>query len=238
MEIKDISTDWEKYKIRPGNPPMRKTTSIDLLVIHHTADNDDIVGKDVYKIINYHTHPNHVCSTGCWTMCYHYYIENVEEKPIVWHAVPDHIVTFHAGKWNKRSLGIVVDGDKDSPIESDKGKYESTIQLLADLCIKYDLNPYIAILGHKHLYWYGWKMNSGKFMLNTECPGALDIKRMRQDVSDLLSTRGYISAKIDLECMVYKGENFLTEERYDQLSAQFNNLDYINGPNREPNRGE
>jgi hypothetical protein len=231
---KDISQNWRTAgedlgnPRRPGNPPMRRLQEIDMLTVHATSD-EDLEGKDVDAIIRYHTKSNHVCNgeRGCWTICYHYYIEDIGKDTIVWKTVPENIITFHAGKWNKRAVGVVVDKRMTDVVTGDK--YKALVQTLADLCEKFDLNPKLAIVGHRNLYWSGWEHNnSGSFVQKTQCPGILPIEALRKDVAKVLDERGYIIIEPENKAVIYKDEEFYTYDVYNYLSSSYNYL-----PNRE-----
>lgn len=188
----DISLEWPKYNKRTGVPPKRKMSDIDMLIVHCTADEDQ-VGEDVYSIIKYHTNPNHVCANGCWTICYHYYIENIKNETVLWKTVPEDIITFHAGIWNSRSIGVVI--DKRENDEIDNNKKEALIDILAELCYKFNINPFLGIWAHRHLYFTGWKIDpkTGLIIQNKTCPGILqksyDFNNLRKDVYNVLNSK-------------------------------------------------
>lgn len=221
--INDVSQDWAKYKIRAGMPPTRRTVEIDMIVVHCTGD-EDLLGQDLDSIIYYHTHPNHVCNTGCWSICYHYYIENIKQHAFVHHTVPNDIITFHAGKWNRRSIGLVIDKrEKDIP-SSDI--YEALVDTLSNLCIDYKLNPQVAIFGHRHLYWSGWEMKNGIFLQKKTCPGALGVpfQQLRDDVDAKVKERGYTHPDVLWSSMIVNGEVFVTEDQFNAVSSISNDL--------------
>jgi len=230
---KDISNEWQTAaeKVgntpRPGEPKYRRAQSIDMIVVHETQD-DDKVGEDVWSIIKYHTAPNPVCSTGCWTICYHYYVERLKQDTVVWKTVPEEIITFHSGMWNDRSIGVVVDKTDKDIVTGEK--YTALVNLLADLCISHNLNPRMAIVGHRNLYWSGWREpEKGKIVLNKTCPGAISIVQLRLDVADILGERGFMCPPVADLARIYKGEEYYTVEIYDILSKKFNRLHETEG---------
>ena len=228
MKYKDISADWPKYNHRAGYPKTRREVEIDMLVIHCTAD-DDMVGEDVYRIINYATHPNHVCSTGCWTIFYHYYIESVRGETTIWKTAPHDIQTFHAGLWNKRSLGIVVDKKEQTVVTEDK--YKALVELLVDLCITYKLNPYVAIVGHRNLYWTGWEIVNGIFKQKKTCPGVLPIITLQDDVVKGLEDEGYICPTLVVTPYMKNLEPYVTLEYYDHVNSANFLVEKVNANN-------
>lgn len=228
---RDISKDWKKYSRREGHPPTRREVEIDQLVVHCTAD-DDLQGEDVWSIIKYHTHSNHVCKgeAGCWTICYHYYIEKSQEDTVVWKTVPHDIVTFHAGYWNKRSLGIVLDKKERDMVSGEK--YEALVELLAKLCIQYTLHPMIAIVGHRNLYWTGWRMDEKKGIIlrNKTCPGELNpnINQLKLDVRDRLYAEKYELPHFLPSGYYLDNEVYHTNESYERL-VKYNRIRKLKG---------
>lgn len=223
--VEDISKEWPKYNKRKGVPPTRKLSDIDMIIVHCTAD-EDLVGSDVYSIIKYHTNPNHVCASGCWTICYHYYIENVNGETVIWHTVPEEIRTFHAGVWNNRSIGVVI--DKREKDEIDENKKDALVNLLTDLCYTFKINPYTGIWGHRHLYFTGWVFDTktGLVLNKKTCPGILQLNynfdNLRNDVSTLLLAKYNMKfEKID-PSPIYVGANeiLLPAEAYNLLNTK------------------
>jgi hypothetical protein len=100
----------------------------------------------------------------------HYGIENdtihqyVQETDTAWHAG-----SFPA---NSRSIGIEHSAQPGRPASD--ATYASSIWLIATLCRKYGLNPYTAIKPHNAFY-------------NTQCPGTLDLDRLKNGVAAALN---------------------------------------------------
>lgn len=226
MNLRDISADWIKHKKRKGMPPVLVESDIDMLVIHCTGD-DDLVGADVDSIIKYHTNPNHVCNTGCWSICYHYYIENITEETIVWKTLPHDIKAFHAGWWNSRSLGIVIDKREETAVSP--SKREALVELLTRLCVRYSLNPNVAIVGHRNLYWTGWEMKNGLFVAKKTCPGKIDdrgLAGIREDVGHKLNLLGYGFVNTQLEGINKgNGDIYVTADQYNSVASLANHIE-------------
>ena len=99
----------------------------------------------------------------------HYGIEN----DVIHQYVTDTDTAFHAGVYivNQQSIGIEHSADPNRPASN--ATYESSAQLIATLCKKYNLNPDTALHPHKEYK-------------PTQCPGTLNLDIIKARVKTII----------------------------------------------------
>ena len=95
------------------------------------------------------------------------------EDSTIHQYVKEEDTSFNCGvwEWNKKSISIEHSGGPDLPISNET--YETTVQLITDICKRHNLN---ADCIHKHNEYSA-----------TQCPGTLDVERIRKAVVANLS---------------------------------------------------
>lgn len=168
-------------------PNTRRLTNITKLVVHCTDWNvtpEALARYDIGK--------NHISSTGCPTITYHYLIN---QDGTVAKTVNHETVTWHAGGYNTESLAISLVYKTDPVFESGKSKIAqpgylptstaltSLLELLSDLCLELNLLP-TQVLGHRELIGTGFILFKGHKQLRKTCPGmSINLDQLRLDVA-------------------------------------------------------
>ena len=119
----------------------------DMIVVHHTGNpsDDDLSAEDIHEM-----HQNQ----GWAGIGYHYVIRKNGQ---IEQGRPDWSVGAHASGENWHSIGIHVSGNFEEA-EPTEYQIESLAYLIGWLCEKYDLDPSVAVVGHRDL-------------MATACPG-------------------------------------------------------------------
>jgi N-acetyl-anhydromuramyl-L-alanine amidase AmpD len=166
-------------------PKTRKLSSIKKLILHTT--DWDIAPLELAK---YDIGPNHIDSTGCPSITYHYLIG---KDGTVFRTAPEETITWHAGGYNTESIAVSLIYKTDPAFESGKGKFnpdkvpteammESLVELLVELCKKFKVDP-LQIFGHRELFGTGFVLLKGHKALRKTCPGmAVDLDEVRENV--------------------------------------------------------
>lgn len=183
-------------------PTERGLGSLNMIVVH-TTDWD----TDVVTLAKYDIGPNHISSTGCPTATYHDVIMKDGTRQ---HCVPYKFVTWHAGKWNTKSVAVALMYRCSQPGKPDLSptadQMESLKQLLVSQCLVLKISP-MNIKGHRELEFTGfvWKYTkdgkASKSLIKT-CPGMqVDLDRLRLDIATRVQMRmkidGYYKGAID-----------------------------------------
>ncbi len=119
----------------------------DMIVVHHTGNpsDDDLSAEDIHEM-----HQNQ----GWAGIGYHYVIRKNGQIEL---GRPDWAVGSHAYGENWHSIGIHVSGNFEEA-EPTEYQIESLAYLIGWLCEEYDLDPSVAVVGHRDL-------------MATACPG-------------------------------------------------------------------
>jgi len=184
-------------------PTVRNLSTLNIIVVHTTDWDTNVVTLTKYDI-----GPNHISSTGCPGCTYHDVIMKDGTRQ---HCVPYKHTTWHAGKWNKKSIAVALmyrcsqPGKPDLPPTNDQ--IESLKQLLVSQCLVMKIFP-LNIKGHRELEFTGfiWKYTKDgkatKSLIKT-CPGmSVDMDKLRKDVIVRIQTKMkldgyYLNGKID-----------------------------------------
>lgn len=166
-------------------PKVRPLSSIKQIIVHTT--DWDIAPLELAK---YDIGPNHIDSTGCPSITYHYLIE---KDGTVSRTAKEEWVTWHAGGHNSNSLSIALVYKTDPAFESGKGPYKVNFtptqemlialdDLLVDLCKKFRIPP-TEIYGHRELIGTGFILFKGHKRLRKTCPGmSVDLDELRETI--------------------------------------------------------
>lgn len=197
MNIKDLVPELSVHPTK--KIPKRSLSDIKKLVVHCT--DWEITPQELVK---YDLGPNHISSTGCPTITYHYFI--ARDGTVNRTALPEWI-TWHAGNYNNSSLAITLAYKTDALFEQGKKvipnpnniptiqMMESLHPLLALLCKTYGVIP-PNIQGHRELFGTGWIFVKEHKQLRKSCPGmAVDLDLMRKNVA-LILQKEMIDAKL------------------------------------------
>ena len=119
----------------------------DMIVVHHTGNpsDDDLSAEDIHEM-----HQNQ----GWAGIGYHYVIRKNGQIEL---GRPEWAVGSHAYGENWHSIGIHVSGNFEEA-EPTEYQIESLAYLIGWLCEEYDLDPSVAVVGHRDL-------------MATACPG-------------------------------------------------------------------
>jgi len=119
----------------------------DMIVVHHTGNpsDDDLSAEDIHEM-----HQNQ----GWAGIGYHYVIRKDGQ---IEQGRPEWAVGSHAYGENWHSIGIHVSGNFEEA-EPTEYQIESLAYLIGWLCEEYDLDPSVAVVGHRDL-------------MATACPG-------------------------------------------------------------------
>ena len=210
--MKDLKTNrlniidlTEKLPVHKYKTP-DELKEITYIVIH--TINGVVTPRGLAK---YDIGPNHISKTGCPTFTYHYFLRRDGE---INQTVNHNIVTWHAGKWNEKSLAVALNYKLDKEWEKkayagtavsdlppnknnapSKEMMDSLYNLLVELCLAENISP-INIRGHRELKGTGWTFKKGSKVLRKHCPG-MSI--------NLDSVRGLVTINLQIRL---KGEGF------------------------------
>lgn len=181
MKITDL------VSVLPTNPKqkikIRSTSSIKRLIIH-TTDWD----IEPRELALYDIAPNHISSSGCPSITYHFHIGKSGE---VSRTADPTWVTWHAGGHNSDSLSICLAYKTDPAYETGKAlvapanrlptmaQLNSLAELIVQLCIEFKIPP-ANVLGHRELIGTGFIFLKGHKALRKTCPGmSIDLNDLR-----------------------------------------------------------
>lgn len=175
----------------------KKQIVIKKLVVHTT---DGVVTPK--GLAKYDIGPNHISSTGCPTITYHYLIRQSGEA---FKTADLENVLWHAGNHNPESLAIALVYKQDHSWEELAVKnatiheaspdnrpselaYSKLVDLLTALCLEHNLNE-LDIYGHRELSGTGTIVVNGELTFRKTCPGmSIDLNVLRGLIRDQLST--------------------------------------------------
>ena len=189
-----------KYK----KPTVRPFSSIHYIVVHCT---DMVVTP--HSLARYDVGPNHISKTGCPGITY---ADIIDMDGHIYHCEYYKNVTWHAGKWNKKSVGVALNykatNKKGKPdFRPSRESLDSLHHLLVSMCLVLKVNPK-NIVGHRELKDTGWvwkiSKDSGKARKSQLkwCPGQfVDLELIRNKAARMVQIRlkidGYYKGGID-----------------------------------------
>lgn len=173
----------------PINPNLRarirRPNHIDRLVLHCT---DAPPTWGAMACATYDVHPNHISARGCPTITYTYF---VNADGLVQKCLSHDVVSWHAGDWNFRGLGVVLayraTGNAAPPPTA---QLEAAAELFARLCDNLGLLPVPNVVGHRELKGTGYVIDAhGQVKLRKECPGLkVNLDEFRQETARRLTS--------------------------------------------------
>lgn len=206
MSVLDLTGELVQHPTKMPKP--RALKSIKKVVVH-TTDWKNLIPQELAK---YDIGPNHISSTGCPTITYHFFIE---QDGTVYQTADANIVTWHAALHNADSLAVCLNYKTDpvwerKPVGDAPPKPENTPslemyvaleKLLAEICLSLKLPP-SAVVGHRELPGTGFILAKGHKQLRKTCPGMsvnLDFLRTRvaAEMQKELKRHGLYTGDID-----------------------------------------
>ena len=181
MKIIDIRSTIPKHETLV---PKSRTSPPTHIVVHCTASNN----QDPNQTALYHVTPgpsNHISKKGAPCIGYSDFITN---NGTIYHCVDYLKITWHAGLFNNKSIGIVIahPGDKTS---IDNRQYNSLIKYLAVLCLYFKILP-SNVIGHKEVPGMYTLLGNGSRVFKKRCPGDnLCLDKMRVDLIGCIQKR-------------------------------------------------
>lgn len=189
----DIRARLPRHKTRKW----KTRNKADTIVVHTTASDN----QDPFKTNAYHIkagEQNHISKEGCPRICYHDY---VTKDGTVYHCNNYTDWTWHAGLYNKRSIGVVMafrgqDNDKPEP-----NQYLALIEHLVILCLYLKILPK-RVIGHREIPGMWTLLGNGSKKYKKTCPGmSVDMDALRAEITTRLQRRlaaeGLYDGKID-----------------------------------------
>lgn len=172
----------------PRHPTRKWKTrySADRIIVHTSASNN----QDPIRTANYHITPgnqNHISKKGCPGLCYHDFIT---KTGIVYHCNNYTDVTWHAGAYNKRSIGVVMAFRGQNPNNFPTEAQSLALrQHLVILCLYMKILPK-KIIGHREVPGMWTLLGNGSRKYKKTCPGlAVNLDSLRSDVTERLQIR-------------------------------------------------
>lgn len=119
---------------------MAKITKV---TVHITASNPDSTPADIEAMHK----------ANGWSQCGYHFL--VDKKGVIFPMRPENLTGAHVGGHNSGNIGIsYISRGSDTDSKAEFGKYmtgeqrEGIILITAQVCKKYDLDPYKAVFGH------------------------------------------------------------------------------------------
>ena len=157
----------------------------DRIVVHTTASNN----QDPNKTARYHVTPsenNHISKKGAPGLCY---TDFITKTGTVYHCNDYQDITWHCGKWNTRSVGVVMafkGQDGDSPEEA---QYTALLEHLVILCLYLNIPPN-HVIGHREVPGIMTILGNGSRKYKKKCPGmGINLDEMRKDLTGRIQRR-------------------------------------------------
>ena len=177
--IKDLRGKLPVHKTKKP----KKRSNVDRIVCHCTASDN----QDPFKTARYDITPdpkNHICKTGCPTFTYH---DAITQDGTMYRCVNYTDITWHAGLYNSRSIGVVMmfNPDKEPPTDI---QFQVLKEHLVNLCKIFNL-PASSILGHREVPGMWTIIGKGSKKYKKWCPGQMiDLHQLRSDVATMIDT--------------------------------------------------
>ena len=149
---------------------IRKLSDINLVVLHCT--DSDI--QDPFSYNRYDLGPNHISKDGLSSISYH---DMIDREGNVFHTAEYIWKTAHAGAWNGKSVAVALMYSPSKPVDNGTVgptgvALSSAAQHIANLCMKWKLNPMTSVRGHRELEGTGWIWKKDNKALLKTCPGS------------------------------------------------------------------
>lgn len=183
----------------PKHPTRRwkKREAVDTIVVHTTASDN----QDPNHTAQYHITPgpqNHISTKGSPGLCYHDFIT---KEGVVYHCNNYEDWTWHAGAYNKRSIGVVMafrGQDGNPPCSRQMIALEEHLTIL---CLYIKIVPR-NVIGHREIPGMWKLLGNGSKKYKKTCPGmGVSLDRLRQAVTlrlqRRLSAEGLYNGRID-----------------------------------------
>lgn len=186
-------------KTIPKHPTKKwkKRKTADTIVVHTTAsDNQDPVKTALYHITP--SKDNLLCKTGAPCLAYADYIT---KDGTLYHCNNYTDITWHAGLYNTRSIGVVVAYKGQDGIAPEPPQMKTLEEHLAFLCLYLHILPQ-SIIGHREVPGMFEIVGKGIKKYKKNCPGlAIDMDILRKTVAVrvqvLLAAKGLYKNKVD-----------------------------------------
>lgn len=155
----DLRDKLPRHKKR--KPTVRSLEKVDMIVVHCTdwvVTPLELAEYDIapFQMVRGQKVWNHISKKGCPTITYH---DMIDEHGEIYHTEYYKYVTWHAGKWNRRSVAtslIYKATNKGKPNHRPPKKAVEALQkLLVSQCLVLKVLPSM-IKGHRELEDTGW----------------------------------------------------------------------------------
>jgi hypothetical protein len=203
MKPDDISSTLPRQET--NSYELRKYSDIKRIVVHTTDWDTDPKTVAAYDIRPYTIYKgekiwNHISKEGCPAITYH----EIIMKDKIYKTLDWKEISWHAGVWNKGSLGVAMMyrctqiGTTDHAAPSEN-MTKLTQSRCGDICLELKLTPN-KVLGHRELKGTGWYWSKGSKRLRKTCPGKeVDMNDLRYNIAR------YMQVKL-LLAKLYNGE--------------------------------
>ena len=193
-QVVDIRRSLPKHPTRKW----KKRPTPTRIVVHTTASEN----QDPNKTAQYHIHAgktNHISTLGCPGLVYHDFITRAG---IIYHCNNYEDWTWHAGLYNKSSVGVVMAfaGQTNGVVYSPE-QFEALMKHLVILCLYMKILPK-NVIGHREVPGMFTILGKGSVIYKKSCPGySVDLVKMRAELTLRLQRRlaaeGLYTGKID-----------------------------------------
>jgi N-acetyl-anhydromuramyl-L-alanine amidase AmpD len=180
MKKIDIRNDLPRHATKKW----KKRDKITHIIVHTTASDN----QDPFKTARYHiSSNNHISPGGCPGITYHDFIT---KEGIIYHCSDYQDWIWHAGLYNKHSVGVVMafKGQVDiiSPTEK---QYDALLKHLVVLCLYFKVLP-SNVIGHREVPGMFTILGKGSVKYKKTCPGmSVNLDRLRSEVTLYLQRR-------------------------------------------------
>jgi len=199
VESDDMPKVVDIRGLLPWHPKRRwaKRSRVDKIVLHTTASDN----QDPFKTNAYHIRPgkqNHISRRGCPHIAYHDFIT---KNGTVYRCNSYDDWTWHAGIWNRHSIGIVMafrGQDGNPPPEP---QYKAAMERCTQLCLWFHILPK-NVKGHREAPGIVIYLGHGRKKYRKTCPGmGVDLDEVRHEITlrlqRKLSAEGLYLGKVD-----------------------------------------
>lgn len=179
----DITSSIPAHKTR--KPRKRTAKQINTIVVHCTGSNN----QDPNKTALYHVRPgpqNHLTKKGAPTLAYSDFIT---KDGTIYHCVDYSAVTYHAGLYNKKSIGVVLAFRGQTNQPPTPAQYEALMKQLVVLCLYFKVLPK-KVIGHREVPGMFTILGNGSKKYKKSCPGlGINLSVMRHELTGRLQRR-------------------------------------------------
>jgi hypothetical protein len=207
QDVKPVDVSADLPRQTENSYKRRKRSDIQMVVLHTTDWNvtpEDLAQYDItpFFIVKGKKIYNHISKKGCPAITYH---ECIEENRVL-HTLDWEEVSWHAGNWNKKALGIAMmyKASQKGTTEH-KAPPEGMLKLAqcraGDICLELGLTP-DKVVGHRELKGTGWFWEKGSKRFRKWCPGKqVDMDEVRKNVALYMQVKlliaGHYRGKVD-----------------------------------------